>query len=129
MSSKAIQRAVKRGARLAKIKHWQAVTPKSLRDVFQNIARAQFADGNGRMDEKDQLFLMGHIENGFDDAYFDGSKVEYLRSEYQKLRFTDEPEHLTAEDKEKLLKYKEMMQNLQKQNSEKVDGLQEIVQR
>src|SRR5579875_308883 len=93
MSDKSLQRAVKRGARLAGIKRWQDVTPKALRVVFQNILKSQFADGSGTMDEKDQEFLMGHILPGSQDSYFDSSKVEELRSQYLKLKFKRSEEH------------------------------------
>ncbi|GEM_PF-898403 len=108
MSDKSLQRAVKRGARLAGIKRWQDVTPKALRVVFQNILKSQFADGSGRMDEKDQEFLMGHILPGSQDSYFDSSKVEELRSQYLKLKFKEEPRELTVEEREKLQSFDEL---------------------
>jgi hypothetical protein len=42
-------------------------------------------ENGGRMDAKDQEFLMGHILPGRQDAYYDKTKIEGIRSEFARL--------------------------------------------
>jgi integrase len=89
MDRKTIERAVHKAAKLAGIEHWQDVCPKSLRKAYKNVLKTEYVDG-GKMDEKDQIFLTGHMEPGSEDPYYDSSKVEYLRKEYARLDFGKE---------------------------------------
>ena len=80
------ERVVKDAARKAGIEEWKAVHPHCVRKAFQSVLRSEYADG-GRMDAKMQEFLMGHILPGSQDTYFDKTKVEEIRAEYNRLSF------------------------------------------
>jgi site-specific recombinase XerD len=88
LSDRELQEIVKNAAKEAGIKDWKHVTPHSLRKVFESILRSPMKNG-GRMDPKDQEFLMGHILPGTQDAYYDWTKINKLRSEFSKLVFED----------------------------------------
>ena len=103
LSSRELQEIVKNAAKEAGIKEWKHVTPHSLRKVFESILRSPMKDG-GRMDGKDQEFLIGHILPGTQDPYYDWSKIDKLRSEFSKLMFTEEK----SPEVENLGMYKEM---------------------
>lgn len=81
VSRNGLERMVKRAARLANVKQWRDVTPKSLRKAFESALR------NNRLDPKDQEFLMGHILPGIQDPYYDSSKTEELRTKYSAVKF------------------------------------------
>jgi hypothetical protein len=84
--SRTLERIVKDAARKAGIEQWEAVHPHCVRKAFQSVLRAEYVDG-GRMDPKTQEFLMGHILPGSQDTYFDKTKVEEIRAEYNRLSF------------------------------------------
>jgi len=86
MTRREIEYIVKDSARRAGIRGWQHVTPHCLRKAFESVLRSELMDG-GRLDPKDQVYLMGHILPGSQDPYYDKSKVESLRLEYSKLMF------------------------------------------
>lgn len=81
-----LERVVKDAARKAGIEQWASVHPHCLRKAFQSVLRNEYANG-GRMDAKMQEFLMGHILPGSQDTYFDKTKVEEIRTEYNRLSF------------------------------------------
>lgn len=81
-----VEYIVKEAARRANIRDWQYVTPHCLRKAFESVLRSELING-GRLDYKDQEFLMGHILPNSSDAYYDKTKVENLRLEYAKLNF------------------------------------------
>jgi len=89
LSARELQEVVKKAAREADIEKWEHVIPHSLRKVFESILRSLMKDG-GRMDGKDQEFLIGHILPGTQDPYYDWSKIDKLRNEFSKLLFTEE---------------------------------------
>jgi len=88
LSRKELQIIVKKGARAADIAQWKNVHVHTLRKVFESVLRSPLVDG-GRMDIKDQEFLMGHILPGSQENYYDHSNVERLRQLYAKLVFED----------------------------------------
>jgi integrase len=85
-SARQLQLVVKQAAQRASINDWQHVTPQCLRKAFETVLHSELVEG-GRLDPKIQEFLMGHILPGSEDAYFDRTKIELLRSEYGKLDF------------------------------------------
>ena len=95
-----IECIVHEAARKAGLEQWKDVYPHCLRKTFQNVLKSEFSDRHGRLDEKDQEFLMGHILSGSLDSYYDKSKVEALRSEYARLPF-GKRETLSKVDEEK----------------------------
>jgi integrase len=101
-----VQVAVKEAARKAGVERWRDVYPHCLRKAFQSVLASQYIDG-GRMDPKVQEFLMGHILPGSQDPYFDRTKVEQIRSEYNRLAFRkiseDRKEDVKLELKKQLL--------------------------
>jgi len=103
LSDKEMVEVVKKAARERGIKEWRCVTPHSLRKVFESVLRSPLKDG-GRMDTKDQEFLMGHILPGTQDAYYDWTKINRLRGEYSKLVF----EEIASPELENLNMYREM---------------------
>jgi hypothetical protein len=88
---------VKNAAREADIKDWKLVKPHSLRKVFESVLRSPMIDGD-RMDPKDQEFLMGHVLQGSQDAYYDWTKIDKLRNQFAKLCF----EHALSPEGENL---------------------------
>lgn len=86
LSPRQLQNIVKMAAQRAGLPQWQYVTPKSLRKAFETVLHSELIDG-GRLDPKIQEFFMGHILPGSEDAYFDRTDIETLRSEYSKLSF------------------------------------------
>lgn len=103
LSSRELEELVKNAAKEAGIKEWENVVPHSLRKVFESVLRSPMKDG-GRMDQKDQEFLMGHILPGTQDPYYDWSKIGKLRNEFSKLLFTEEK----SPETESLRIYQEM---------------------
>jgi site-specific recombinase XerD len=103
LSDRELEEIVKNAAKEAELVDWIHVHPHCLRKVFERVLRSRMKDG-GRMDSKDQEFLMGHILPGSQDAYYDWTKINGLRIEYSKLVFTEED---TIESKSLDL-YKEM---------------------
>lgn len=81
---KSLEAMVKRAARKADVKRWLDVRPHCLRKAFE------FALRNAGLDPKDQEFLMGHILPGSQDAYYDRTKVDYLRGKYSQVVFFPE---------------------------------------
>jgi integrase len=81
VSKNGLERMVKRAAKQAGMEQWEDVTPKCLRKAFESALR------NNRLDVKDQEFLMGHILEKSQDAYYDSSKSEDLRTKYAKIVF------------------------------------------
>jgi integrase len=90
MKARTLQVAVHEAARKAGIKEWKSVYPHCLRKTFQSVLRSEYSDG-GRMDPKDQEFLIGHILPGSQDAYYDKTKVdpELLRLKKEDLPLGD----------------------------------------
>jgi hypothetical protein len=88
LSIKDLEYIIKSTAREAGIKEWRNVTPHALRKVFESVLRSSTNDG-GRMDTKDQEFLMGHILPGSQDAYYDWTNINKLRGQFAKLVFED----------------------------------------
>lgn len=86
MTRREVEYIVKEAARKANIKDWQYVTPHCLRKAFESVLRGELV-GGGRLDYKDQEYLMGHILPNSSDAYYDRTKIEKLRLEYAKLSF------------------------------------------
>ena len=86
LTRREIEYVVKDAARRAGIKKCEQVTPNCLRKAFESILRSELIDG-GRLDPKDQEYLMGHILPGSQDAYYDKGKIETLRLEYVKINF------------------------------------------
>jgi len=103
LSDRELQEIVKNAAKEAGIKDWKHVTPHSLRKVFESVLRSPMKNGD-RMDPKDQEFLMGHILPGTQDAYYDWTKINKLRSEFSKLVFEDKK----SPELESLNVYREM---------------------
>jgi site-specific recombinase XerD len=103
ISGRELQEIVKNAAKEAELVDWIRVHPHCLRKVFERVLRSRMKDG-GRMDSKDQEFLMGHVLPGSQDAYYDWTKINGLRIEYSKLVLTEED---TIESKSLDL-YKEM---------------------
>ena len=101
MKSRTLQVIVHDAARKAGIERWLDVYPHCLRKSFKNVLKTEYPDG-GRMDEKDQLFLSGHVLPGSEEAYYDSSKVEVLRNEYSRMRFRPETERQGKELKAEL---------------------------
>lgn len=88
LSKEELQIIVKKAARATDITQWKNVHVHTLRKVFESVLRSPLVDG-GRMDIKDQEFLMGHILPGPQENYYDHSNVERLRQLYAKLVFED----------------------------------------
>lgn len=86
---------VKRAARKVGIKRWRDVYPHCLRKAFESALR------NGGLDIKDQEFLMGHILPGSQDAYYDRTKVEDLRTRYARIEFFPKRAQLPEEARKK----------------------------
>ena len=86
LSGREVQVITHRAAGAASIKQWKHIQPHSLRKTFNSVLRAPLID-NGKMDEADQEFFMGHILGGSRDHYFDSTKVEQMRSTYAKINF------------------------------------------
>jgi len=94
LSDRELQQIVKNAAKEANIEKWMHVTPHSLRKVFEGVLRSPLRNG-GRMDGKDQEFLMGHILPGVQEHYYDWKDIDKLRSEFSQLMFEDkEPPEL-----------------------------------
>lgn len=89
LSERELEEIVKNAAKEANIEEWRRVTPRSLRKVFESVLRSPLKDG-GRMDGKDQEFLMGHVLPGVQENYYNWNDIEKLRSEFSKLVFEDE---------------------------------------
>jgi hypothetical protein len=86
LSSRELEEIVKNAAREADIQDWKRVTPHSLRKVFESVLRSPMIDGD-RMDHKDQEFLMGHMLQGSQEAYYDWTKIDKMRKQVGKLCF------------------------------------------
>jgi integrase len=97
LSPRELEEIVKNAAREADIKDWKLVKPHSLRKVFESVLRSPMIDGD-RMDPKDQEFLMGHVLQGSQDAYYDWTKIDKLRNQFAKLCF----EHALSPEGENL---------------------------
>ena len=86
LTSRELQIIVKQAAKKAGISQWKAIHPHSLRKAYETVLHSPTIDG-GNLDIKIQEFFMGHILPGSQDPYFDRSKVEYLRTQYSRLKF------------------------------------------
>ncbi len=86
MSARQAEKIVKDAAKSAGLLKAESITPYCLRKAFETVLHSEAIEG-GRLSEKIQEFFMGHILSGSEDAYFDSSKIELLRSEYSKLNF------------------------------------------
>jgi integrase len=86
LTARELQILVKEAARRAGISQWKAVHPHCLRKAFETVLYSPLIDG-GNLDVKIQEFFMGHVLPGSQDAYFDSSKVEYMRIQYSRLKF------------------------------------------
>ena len=94
---KSLSTIVKRAAKQAGIKKWEAVTPHCLRKNFESALR------NSGLDVKDQEFLMGHILPGSQDTYYDQTKVEDLRRKYAQVNFFSQRGFITEEMRKRQL--------------------------
>jgi len=88
ISSREICNIVHKCAKLAGIKQWKKVTPKSLRMLFREILR-NHPDAQPDYDEKE--FLMGHHLKRPQEAYFNQFRCEELRAKYSRIDFTHLP--------------------------------------
>jgi len=86
LTSRELQIIVKQAAKKAGISQWKAIHPHSLRKAYETVLHSPTIDG-GNLDIKIQEFFTGHILPGSQDPYFDRSKVEYLRTQYSRLKF------------------------------------------
>ena len=83
--------------------------------------KSEYED-SGRMDAKDQEFLMGHILPRSHDAYYDKTKIEGIRSEFARLVLRRMPQtisgvKLKGSFKEQLL----LVAGFRKEEVEKMD--------
>lgn len=106
-----LRRNMVEGARRAGTKQWKAVHPHCLRKTFEFILRDARKDGT-RMDVKTQEFFMGHILPGSQDAYYDSTKVDWMRQEFLQLSF--ERESSEVKELRAALERKEEMESLAK---------------
>jgi hypothetical protein len=90
LTARELEIIVKKAAEAADISEWKNVHVHTMRKVFESVLRSPLID-NGRMDAKDQKFLMGHILRGSQDNYYDSTKIEKMRELYSKLVFEDRP--------------------------------------
>jgi hypothetical protein len=88
LSREDLENIIKESAREAGIEEWKNVSPHALRKVFESVLRSPTSDG-GRMDTKDQEFLMGHLLPGSQDSYYDWTKIGRLRGQFAKLVFRE----------------------------------------
>jgi len=79
---------VHKAAKAADIPRWKDVRPHTMRKVLQSVLRSPLTDGS-QMDHQDQVFLMGHIQAGSLEHYYDSTKTEKMRELYSKLVFED----------------------------------------
>jgi integrase/5-methylcytosine-specific restriction endonuclease McrA len=86
LTSRQIQKIIKSTAKLSGMDDWYLIKPHSFKKSFESVLRSETHDG-GRLDEKVQSFLMGHVLPGSEDYYFDRTMIEEIRLEYSKLRF------------------------------------------
>jgi hypothetical protein len=123
LSNTELRNIVKCAAIEAGIKKWRYVSPHTLRKVFESVLRSPTIDG-GRMDPKDQEFLMGHILPGTQDAYYDWTKISKLRAQFAKLVFEDKltPEQQKLSMHKNVAKILEIDVDLLKSKKEKVLG-------
>jgi len=77
---------IKLAAKKAGIIQWEAIHPHCLRKAFETVLHSPLIDG-GNLDVKIQEFFMGHVLPGSQDPYFDRSKIEYIRTQYSRLKF------------------------------------------
>lgn len=134
LRSGTVEAMIHRAGFKANLPKWKDVTPKCLRTAFQNLIKSEFADGKGRMDEKDQLFLMGHISPGSEDHYYDATKMESLRAQYARLPFDTFPSSVEVEEKlaaktSEIEGVKKDMAHLKRQNELVIRVLQRFADR
>lgn len=86
MTRREIEYIVKNAARRTRIKNCEHITPHCLRKTFESVLKSELVDG-GRMAWQDQTYLMGHVLPSNEDAYYNKSDIEALRSEYARLNF------------------------------------------
>lgn len=98
-TSRELQLLIKSAAQKAAIDDWKAVHPHCLRKAYETVLHSQLIDG-ANLNVKLGEFFMGHKLPGSQDAYFDRSKIEHMRIQYQRLKFG----RSTVENKFKLLK-------------------------
>lgn len=110
LGRRAIGHIVKQSARLAGVEQWQYVTPHCLRKAFESVLRSPTMDG-GRMDRGTQQFLFGHILPGSEDTYYDKTSVDFHRSEYAKLDFSQNQAFMTLV-KDKLIDLHDLEEHL-----------------
>ena len=90
LTARELEIIVKKAAEAGDIPEWNNVHVHTMRKVFESVLRSPLID-DGRMDPKDQEFLMGHILRGSQDNYYDSTKIEKIRELYSKLVFEDRP--------------------------------------
>lgn len=98
-TSRELQLLIKTAAQKAAISDWKAVHPHCLRKAYETVLHSQLIDG-ANLNVKLGEFFMGHKLPGSQDTYFDRSKIEHMRIQYQRLKFG----RSTVENKFKLLK-------------------------
>jgi len=79
---------VHKAAQAADIPRWKNVHVHTMRKVFESVLKSPLIDGT-QMDHQDQVFLMGHIQAGSLEHYYDSTKIEKMRELYSKLVFED----------------------------------------
>jgi len=99
ISMKEIQNIVHDAARNAGLKHWEYVTPHSLRKTNNNTLISQ--PENSRLDKADQEFFMGHLLPSAQEHYFVRERVEEMREKFAKMKF--KPRSFSIECKQKMI--------------------------
>lgn len=98
-TSRELQLVTRSTAKKAGIADWQAVHPHCLRKAYETVLHSQLIDG-ANLNVKVGEFFMGHKLPGSQDPYFDRSKIEHMKMQYQRLKFG----RATVENRFKLLK-------------------------
>lgn len=81
LSSRSLGKIVKQAAKDAGLPNWKDVHPHVFRKAYERAMR------NTKLHIQDSEFLMGHILPGSQDAYYDKTKIEELRTKYSKIKF------------------------------------------
>jgi len=89
ISKNQVAKSVKSAARRAGIAPWKDVHPHCLRKTFETVTREARSDGS-RLGVKEAEFFMGHILPGVEDTYFDKTKTQSMKREFQLMNFSRE---------------------------------------
>jgi integrase len=150
MSTNAVNKMLKKIARKAEIPHWERITVKSFRALFENLIKDQAKEVG--LEKEDREFLMGHVLPKPVENYYCPDKIEKLRKIYRGLRFNPEFDgeiytdlkHVTdffnisyekvleetklryGEKPEKLLLQRTLLEFIQEKKQQKIIGIDEI---